>query len=75
MTKDNSQKTATLIRIRRVMGKTGVSKSQIYRLAQMGEFPLPVKLTAQSVAWVEQEVDHWIEQRIANRDNAKGGAI
>ncbi|MBE0471128.1 MAG: AlpA family phage regulatory protein, partial [Methyloprofundus sp.] len=27
------------------------------------------KLTTQSVAWIEQEVERWIEQRISQRDS------
>lgn len=59
----------SLIRIRQVMAKTGISKSQVYRLSKLGQFPKPIKLTTQSVAWIEQEVERWIEQRISQRDS------
>lgn len=75
VSKEQAQKTVTLIRIRRVMTKTGISKSQVYRLAHLGEFPKPIKLTAQSVAWIEQEVEDWISQRIAQRDSNKEVAL
>ncbi|MFA6700562.1 MAG: AlpA family transcriptional regulator [Thiomicrospira sp.] len=64
----------TLIRIRDVMSMTGISKSQIYRLSNMGEFPKPTRLTAQSVAWVKQEVEQWINDKIQARNELEGAA-
>ena len=31
-------------------------------------FPKPVKIGTRSVAWVEEEVDAWVEARVAARD-------
>lgn len=56
------------IKLPEVKSKTGTSKSNIYALAQKGEFPKPVKLSERSSAWIESEVDQWIEDRIAQRD-------
>lgn len=47
---------------------TGLSRSHLYALAQQGIFPKPVKLTERSSAWVESEVQGWIESRIALRN-------
>lgn len=58
----------TLIKLNNVIAITGVSRSHIYALAQKGQFPKPVKLTERSSAWVESEVQDWIESRIAQRD-------
>lgn len=57
-----------LLKMPEVRAKTGLSKSHAYALAQKGEFPKPVKLSAHASAWVEAEVDQWIEDRIAERD-------
>ena len=57
-----------LIKLPKVMAKTGLSRSHLYALAQQGEFPKPIKLSERSSAWVESEVDGWIEERIAERD-------
>lgn len=59
-----------LIRIRLVMEMTGISKSYIYQLVKEKEFPKPVKLTkgSKAVAWIESEVQEWVESRIAERD-------
>ena len=50
--------------------KRGVkySKCQLWRLWNAGKFPKPVKLSAVRNAWRADEIDAWIEQRIAERD-------
>jgi len=51
-----------------VLAQTGLSRAHLYALAQKGAFPKPVKLSERSSAWVESEVQDWIEARIAARD-------
>ena len=36
----------------------------IYALQAEGDFPMRVKITAHSVAWVEEEVQAWLTARI-----------
>ena len=69
--------------IRRILRKpdvkqvTGLGNSQIYELIARGEFPRPVKLSAQAVGWFEDEIAQWQEQRprtapgIAPRDRKR----
>jgi prophage regulatory protein len=57
-----------LIKLKDVTAMTGLSRSHLYALAQQGIFPKPVKLTERSSAWVESEVQGWIDTRIAQRD-------
>jgi len=57
-----------LIRLKEVMAKTGLSRPYVYALAKAGKFPKSLKLTQKSVAWIESEVNQWIEQRIAERE-------
>lgn len=54
----------TLLRLPRVKAKVDLSKSQIYALISAGAFPPPVKLSERCSAWVEAELDEWIESRI-----------
>ena len=56
------------IRIRKVMDKTDLSRSTLYRLERDGLFPKKVKLGEHARAWVEAEVDEWCEARIRERD-------
>jgi prophage regulatory protein len=59
-----------LIRIKSVVNLTGLSKSYIYQLVSSGHFPLSVKLVpgGTSVAWIESEIEEWIQSRIQERD-------
>lgn len=58
----------SLNKLPQVLAKTGLSKSHLYALAQKGEFPKPIKLSERSSAWVESEVNDWIDARIDARD-------
>ncbi|EGJ9167764.1 AlpA family transcriptional regulator [Escherichia coli] len=61
----------TLIRLPEVQRRTGYSKAWLYRLISQGRFPKPVKIGPRSVAFIESEVDEWINQRIeTSRNNA-----
>ncbi|XEG68515.1 AlpA family transcriptional regulator [Edwardsiella tarda] len=54
-----------LIRLPEVQRRTGYSKAWIYRLLKENRFPQSVKIGSRSIAFVESEVDDWINQRIA----------
>ncbi len=55
----------TLIRLPEVQRRTGYSKAWIYRLMSQQRFPSPVKIGTRAIAFVESEIDEWINQRIA----------
>lgn len=46
------------------------SMQHIARLEAAGQFPKRVRLGANRVGWIEQEVMAWLEERIARRDLA-----
>ncbi|ELO0986038.1 AlpA family transcriptional regulator [Citrobacter freundii] len=54
----------SFIRLSEVQRRTGYSKAWIYRLMGLGKFPSSVKIGSRSIAFVESEVDDWINQRI-----------
>ena len=56
-----------LIRLKQVKEKTGLSRSSIYQFIKEGKFPAQVKLGQRAAAWVDSEVDDWINGRISNR--------
>lgn len=62
-----------LLRLPEVEHKTGLRRSQIYRMAAEGEFPKPCKIGTRASAWVESEVSNWIASRIAQRETAYVG--
>jgi prophage regulatory protein len=53
-----------LIRLPKVIQRTGYSRSSIYAKIALGEFPAPVNLGARAVAWIEAEIDQWISDRV-----------
>ena len=57
-----------LIKKNEVMEMCGISSSTLYRLIKSGQFPNPVKTSERSVAWIENEVEQWIDSRIEERD-------
>jgi len=54
-----------LIRLPEVQHRVGLGRSTIYRWMAEGKFPKPVQLGGYSVAWAEDEVEAWIESRLA----------
>ena len=63
-----------LLRHRAVSEITGFSQSTIARKVKAGQFPKPVKLGPQTLAWVAEEVEVWLAARIAERDSQKAAA-
>jgi prophage regulatory protein len=49
-----------------VLDRTTMGKTRIYELIAAGDFPTPVRL-GRHIAFVEQEIDSWILQRMAER--------
>ncbi|EAV1201080.1 AlpA family transcriptional regulator [Salmonella enterica subsp. enterica serovar Denver] len=54
----------SLIRLPEVLKRTGFGRAWIYRLISEGRFPAPVKIGVRAVAFVESEVDEWIQSVI-----------
>jgi prophage regulatory protein len=55
-----------LLRIKEVMTRCGVRRSFIYKHANLGDFPAPVKLSPGKrapIAWRESDIARWIESR------------
>lgn len=44
------------------------SQNQLRRLEAQGSFPKRVRIGANRVAWVREEVDQWIEERVNARN-------
>ncbi|MEN4849411.1 AlpA family transcriptional regulator [Pantoea agglomerans] len=58
-----------LIRLSAVINKTGYSKSWIYKLISKKQFPQPIKIGSRAVAFIEGEIDEWIEVLISKSRN------
>ncbi|QIN39173.1 helix-turn-helix transcriptional regulator [Enterobacter ludwigii] len=60
-------KKTRLLRMSDVISLTGLPKSTIYLKIKNKEFPNQVPIGTRSVAWVEAEINDWIEKNIQNR--------
>jgi prophage regulatory protein len=58
-----------VLRLPEVKRKVGLGHASIYAGIAEGTFPAPVAIGRRAVAWVEHEIDGWIEARIAERDS------
>jgi predicted DNA-binding transcriptional regulator AlpA len=54
----------SLIRLPEVSRRTGLGKSTVQRDVKAGLFPQPIRISPGAVAWLEIEVQQWIEARI-----------
>jgi prophage regulatory protein len=56
------------LRLREVCERVGVGTSTIYKMIAAGAFPKQVKLSVRTAAWIEGEVEAFMNARIAERD-------
>ncbi len=71
MNNSNLVITSRLIRMKEVLKICGMSRTSLYREVKAQKFPSPVKLSARSVAWLENEVNEWINARTSLRASRK----
>lgn len=58
-----------LLRFPAIRERTGLSRSTIWRLERRGAFPRHRRISANAVAWLEEEVELWIGQRVSDERN------
>lgn len=59
-----------LLRLPQVIEITSRPKSTLYEDIKKGLFPKPVKIGPRASAWLESEVQRWVESRVAARGAA-----
>lgn len=58
------EKHQKLLRLADVRERVPYSRSTIYQKISRGEFPKPISIGERAVAWLESDIDAWIESRI-----------
>jgi prophage regulatory protein len=53
-----------LLRAKAVSQKVGLPIPSIYELIARDQFPKPINLSKRRVAWIEADLDRWIDSRI-----------
>lgn len=48
------------------------TRQHIYRLVESGKFPKPIKLSENKIAFLESEIDDWIESKVQQREDGSG---
>jgi len=67
-------KSVRILRIGDVIQKTALSRSQIYRLIALKDFPPQIRLGLRAAGWIEDEIDGWLLDRITQtRGTAASG--
>lgn len=64
-----------IIRLKEVIGSTGLARSTIYKFVSAGMFPKPISLGDRCVGWLESEVQDWILGKVKERDLSMGGVM
>ncbi|HHF3246124.1 MULTISPECIES: AlpA family transcriptional regulator [Vibrio] len=57
------------LRLKDVIAATGLSRSTIYKFMDEEVFPKTIPLGGRAVAWLESEIEEWMEQRLAMRES------
>jgi prophage regulatory protein len=52
------------LRLPSVIDKVGLSRSQIYKLIQRGDFPEPVKIGPKISVWIEEKLEMWMDAQV-----------
>jgi prophage regulatory protein len=54
---------SAFLRLPQVIARVGLKGTRIYQLVGDGDFPPPIKIGDRAVAWLESEVEQWIQKR------------
>tara|TARA_R110000764_G_scaffold20693_2_gene52979 strand:- start:28002 stop:28172 length:171 start_codon:yes stop_codon:yes gene_type:complete len=55
------------MKLNEVINTTGLSRSSIYAYMSKGNFPKPIQLGPRAVAWVDEDIQGWLQIRIKAR--------
>lgn len=55
-----------LLRATEVYSRTALSRASIWRMVKAATFPKPVTLGYNRIAWLESDIDAWIELQLSN---------
>lgn len=62
----------TILRLKHVKARTGLSRSTIYQRIKEGSFPAQVSLDPRAVGWLEADIGAWIETQVKQSRVARG---
>ena len=65
------EKSERFLRLPEVRTRVPYSRATIYRLFSLGLFPRQHSLGARACAWLESDIEKWIQSRVDNSLQAK----
>ena len=54
-----------LLKLPEVIKRTSLCKSEIYKRMQIGAFPQNIRTSIRATAWIDSEIEEWVQQAIA----------
>jgi prophage regulatory protein len=60
-----------IIRLKTVLGRTGLSRSTIYRKIAEGTFPPRIKISVNGAGWRESDISQWVADPVACRSKGE----
>ena len=60
-----------VIKLKKVIELTSLSRATIYRLVKNGEFPKQLKLAERSSGWLLEEINDWLESKSTLRNGGQ----
>ena len=52
-----------ILRVADLEAQLGLSRTTIWRLRRAGQFPQPIRLSANAVGWPARAIDEWLTAR------------
>ena len=52
-----------LLSLKQVSSRVTLSRSSIYARVRAQDFPAPIKISENRIAWDEQDIDKWIAEK------------
>ena len=63
-----------ILRVADLVTQLGLARTTIWRLRRAGEFPQPIRLSANAVGWPAHVIDEWLADRRKARREAQARA-
>lgn len=58
----NTSKPSRMLKLPTVLDRVPFSKTEVYRRVRSGEFPKPISIGVRAVAWLESDIDEYIQK-------------
>ena len=61
---ETNPRASKLLRLPTVKDRVGLGRSTIYARVGLGQFPKPISLGGRATAWLESDIDAWIQTKV-----------